>query len=82
MLLLLAGVRRKHARPPVQKEAVLAEDILAMIATLSFGLRDSAILLIGYAADVRRSEIVSLDINRDDTEDGKGWIAIENKVKS
>ena len=76
---VLAGIRRKHARPPVQKEAVLAEDILDMIATLSFGLRDQrdrAILLIGYAGGLRRSEIVSLDINRDDTDEGKGWIEI------
>ena len=76
---VLAGIKRKHARPPVQKEAVLAEDILDMIATLSFGLRDQrdrAILLIGYAGGLRRSEIVSLDINRDDTDEGKGWIAI------
>ena len=79
---VLAGIRRKHTRPPVQKEAILAEDILDMIATLSYGLRDQrdrAILLIGYAGGLRRSEIVSLDINRDDTEDGKGWIAIENR---
>ena len=79
---VLAGIRRKHARPPVQKEAVLAEDILDMSATLSFGLRDQrdrAILLIGYAGGLRRSEIVSLDINRDDTDDGKGWIAIEER---
>ena len=26
---VLAGIKRKHARPPVQKEAFLAEDILA-----------------------------------------------------
>ncbi len=64
---VLAGIKRKHARPPLQKEAILAEDILDMIATLSFGLRDQrdrAILLIGYAGGLRRSEIVSLDINR------------------
>ncbi|MGR3662597.1 MAG: tyrosine-type recombinase/integrase, partial [Paracoccaceae bacterium] len=79
---VLAGIRRKHARPPLQKEAVLAEDILAMIATLSFGLRDMrdrAILLVGYAGGLRRSEIVGLDINRDDTDEGKGWIAIEDQ---
>jgi integrase len=77
---VLAGIRRKHARPPVQKEAVLAEDILAMVATLSFdlrGLRDRAILLIGYAGGLRRSEIVSLDHGRDDTSDSGGWIEIE-----
>lgn len=78
---VLAGIRRKHGRPPVQKEAVLAEDILAMTATLPFdlrGLRDRAILLIGYAGGLRRSEIVSLDVARDDTPDSGGWIQIED----
>ena len=76
---VLAGIRRKHARPPVQKEAILRDDILDMIDTLDYGLRDMrdrAILLIGYAGGLRRSEIVSLDFGRDDTEDGKGWIGI------
>ncbi len=79
---VLAGIRRKHARPPVQKEAILRDDILDMIDTLDYGLRDMrdrAILLIGYAGGLRRSEIVSLDFARDDTEDGKGWIAFEDK---
>jgi integrase len=79
---VLAGIKRKHARPPVQKEAILAEDILDMIDTLDYGLRDMrdrAILLIGYAGGLRRSEIVSLDLGRDDTEDGKGWIKIEDR---
>ena len=76
---VLAGVRRKHARPPVQKEAVLADDILAMINSLPFdlrGLRDRAILLIGYAGGLRRSEIISLDVHKDDTLDSGGWIEI------
>ena len=76
---VLAGIKRKHARPPVQKEAILAEDILAMVATLPYdlrGLRDRAILLIGYAGGLRRSEIVSLDVHKDDTPDSGGWIEI------
>jgi integrase len=76
---VLAGIKRKHARPPVQKEAILAEDILAMIATLPFdlrGLRDRAILLIGFAGGLRRSEIVSLDHGKDDTPDSGGWVDI------
>jgi integrase len=85
---VLAGIKRKHARPPVQKEAILADDILDMIDTLDYGLRDMrdrAILLIGYAGGLRRSEIVSLDFGRDDTDgtgrasDGKGWITIEEQ---
>ena len=79
---VLAGVKRKHARPPVQKEAILAEDILAMVATLPFdlrGLRDRAILLLGYAGGLRRSEIVSLDVHQDDTPESGGWIEIFEK---
>ena len=79
---VLAGIKRKHARPPVQKEAILAEDILAMVATLSFdlrGLRDRAILLLGYAGGLRRSELVSLDVHKDDTPDSGGWIDIFDK---
>lgn len=76
---VLAGIKRKHARPPVQKEAVLPEDILAMVVTLGFdlrGLRDRAILLLGYAGGLRRSEIVSLDVGKDDTSGSGGWIEI------
>ena len=79
---VLAGIKRKHARPPVQKAAILAEDILAMIATLPYdlrGLRDRAILLLGYAGGLRRSEIVSLDVHKDDTPDSGGWIEIMEK---
>lgn len=76
---VLAGIKRKHARPPVQKEAILPEDILAMVATLPNdlrGLRDRAILLIGYAGGLRRSEIVSLNHSKDDTPESGGWIEI------
>ncbi|WP_189681971.1 tyrosine-type recombinase/integrase [Seohaeicola zhoushanensis] len=79
---VLAGIKRRHARPPVQKAAILAEDILAMVATLPFdlrGLRDRAILLLGYAGGLRRSEIVSLDAGKDDTPDSGGWVEIMEK---
>jgi integrase len=74
---VLAGVRRTHGRPPEQKEAVLPEDLLAMIATLDLGdlrgLRDRAILLLGFAGGLRRSEIVGLDCHPEDRLTG-GWI--------
>ena len=76
---VMAGIRRKHARPPEQKEAILPEDIRAMVATLPHdlrGLRDRAILLIGFAGGLRRSEIVSLDRHKDDTLDSGGWVDI------
>ena len=80
---VMAGIRNSHARPPVQKEAVMAEDIIAMIETLDRGslrgLRDRAMLLIGFAGGLRRSEIVGLDLKADQTEDGRGWIEILDK---
>jgi len=76
---VLAGIRRKHGTPPRQKEAVLGDDIKAMVDTLGHdlrGLRDRAILLLGFAGGLRRSEIVGLDVLRDDHSDGHGWIEI------
>jgi integrase len=80
---VMAGIRNSHAKPPVQKEAVLAEDIIAMVETLERGtlrgLRDRAMLLIGFAGGLRRSEIVGLDLKAEQTEDGRGWIEILDK---
>lgn len=75
---VLAGIRNRHAAPPRQKEAILPEDLIAMLETLDRGtlrgLRDRAMLLIGFAGALRRSEIVGLDVGRDQTEDGRGWV--------
>ncbi|WEX12211.1 site-specific integrase [Chelativorans sp. AA-79] len=80
---VMAGIRNTHAAPPRQKEAILPEDLIAMLETLDRGtlrgLRDRAMLLIGFAGGLRRSEIVGLDVGRDHTEDGRGWIEILDK---
>jgi integrase len=76
---VMKGIRRQHGKPPNQKEAVLAEDLLRMIGTLGHnlrGLRDRAILLVGFAGGLRRSEITGLDLGPDQTADGAGWIEI------
>jgi integrase len=62
---VMSGIRRRHARPPDQI-ATLGHDLR--------GLRDRAILLIGFAGGLRRSEITGLDCGPDHTEDGAGWI--------
>ncbi|WP_331375597.1 site-specific integrase [Sinorhizobium chiapasense] len=80
---VLAGIRNTHAAPPRQKEAVLPEHLIAMLETLDRGalrgMRDRAMLLVGFAGGLRRSEIVGLDCDRDQTEDGRGWIEILDK---
>lgn len=82
---VLAGIRRAHGRPPVQKEAIFADDLRAMLALLDNdlrGLRDKAILAIGFAGGLRRSEIVGLDCGPDQTEDGTGWIEIVDRTET
>lgn len=80
---VMAGIRNKHASPPRQKEAILPEDLIAMLETLTRGtlrgLRDRAMLLVGFAGGLRRSEITGLDCGRDQTEDGRGWIEVLDK---
>ncbi len=76
---VLAGIRRAHGRPPLQKEAIFADELLAMLATLEMdlrGIRDRAILAIGFSGGLRRSEIVGLDCGPDQTEGGAGWVEI------
>ncbi|AMS44894.1 site-specific integrase [Aminobacter aminovorans] len=77
---VMAGIRNAHARPPRQKEALLPEDLIAMLETLDRGtlrgLRDRAMLLLGFTGALRRSEIVGLDCGRDQTQDSSGWIEI------
>ncbi|MBW9091639.1 tyrosine-type recombinase/integrase [Rhizobium wenxiniae] len=81
--IVMAGIRNSQGRQPVQKEAVMATDIIAMLETLDRGtlrgMRDRAMLLIGYTGGLRRSEIVGLDLKADQTEDGRGWIEILDK---
>ena len=74
---VLAGVRRTHGRPPIQKEALLPAHLLAMLDALPpsdlRNIRDRAILLIGFAGGLRRSEIVGLDCRDEDSLEGAGW---------
>ena len=58
-----AGIKRTHGRPPKKKRALLVEDLRRALAklpdTLS-GKRDRAILLVGFAGALRRSELANL----------------------
>ncbi|OCJ44715.1 tyrosine-type recombinase/integrase [Agrobacterium rubi] len=80
---VIAGIRNSHARPPVQKEAVMAEDIIGMVETLDRGslrgLRDRAMLLVGFAGGLRRSEIGGLKLKAGETEDRRDWIESPDK---
>jgi integrase len=79
---VMTGLRALRAAPPRQKEAVLPAELAAMLAALDpgalRGLRDRAILLLGFCGALRRSELVGLDLGRDQTPDGRGWIELHD----
>jgi Phage integrase family len=62
----MAGIRRAKGTAPETKAPTLTDDIRAMCAKLPEGLlgvRDRALLLLGFAGAFRRSELVSLDVS-------------------
>ncbi len=61
---VMRGIRREHGGRPSQKAPILADQIKVLadradLDTLA-GIRDRALLLLGFAAALRRSELVSL----------------------
>jgi site-specific recombinase XerD len=62
---LMKGVRRLKGIAPLQKAPTLIDDVRAMIAATDDGLigvRDRALVLVGFAGAFRRSELVGLNI--------------------
>lgn len=62
---LLKGIRRTHGDASNSKEALLIEDLRRVLVALPasiHGVRDRALLLIGFAGGFRRSELVGLDL--------------------
>ena len=61
----LRGIKRKRRRPPLQVKPLLRDDLLSVLDAIGNDikdLRDRALLLIGFAAALRRSELVALDV--------------------
>ena len=61
----LRGIRRTSGSAPTRKAPATADKILAMVAMTDGclkGIRDRAILLLGFAGAFRRSELVALDV--------------------
>lgn len=59
------GITKEQGKAPAQKRAARRDDIKAMIETLPdglLGLRDKALLLVGFAGGFRRSELVGLNV--------------------
>ena len=64
---VMSGIRRQHGTRPLRRAAPLELDPLARLldpidASTLAGRRDQAMLLLGFAAALRRSELVALDV--------------------
>ena len=60
----MKGIRRKHHVAPKQVSPITKERLIKMLQTCEDdvkGVRDRALLLIGFASALRRSELVALD---------------------
>lgn len=62
---LMQGIRRNKGTAQNGKAPTVTADIKAMVASLPdslLGIRDRALLLVGFAGGFRRSELVALDV--------------------
>jgi site-specific recombinase XerD len=64
---VMRGIRRAWKRPLAQKSPAVDDDIKRMVDAVEpqtlKGLRDRALLLLGFAGAFRRSELVALDVD-------------------
>jgi len=61
----LRGIRRVHGKPPAQAAPLLMGDLLLLVDAIPVsvaGARDRCLLLMGFAAGFRRSELMSLRV--------------------
>ena len=65
--LVLAGIRRTYGTRQIAKRALLTEDLRRIVRKLRVekpgGCRDRAVLLVGFGAALRRSELIALDLD-------------------
>jgi integrase len=61
----LRGIKRTRGSPQLEAKPLLREDLVLVLDAMGGGLkaiRDRALLLIGFAGALRRSELVALDV--------------------
>jgi integrase len=71
---VIRGIRREKGTRPEQKRPLSTDELCRMVSALPntpHGLRDRALLLLGFAGGFRRSELARIDFSDvEDTEDG------------
>jgi site-specific recombinase XerD len=71
---VIAGIRREKGTRPDAKRALSTSELRRMVASIPatpHGLRDRALLLVGFAGGFRRSEVAAITVEHvEDTPDG------------
>ena len=62
---VLRGIRRTNGRPQRQAIPILRDDLFLILGQMHSlrGIRDRALILVGFAAALRRSELVGIDVH-------------------
>jgi integrase len=61
----LRGIRRAHGKPQAQVSPILKEDLIVMLSHVpdtAKGARDRALLMLGFCAALRRSELAAVQV--------------------
>jgi integrase len=77
--LTLDGIRRQNGAAKDRARAIVLTDLRAAVEQLPpilAGLRDRALLLIGFFGALRRSEIVGLDVTETVTDGATGYVQV------
>jgi len=78
-----AGLRRELDRPARQKAPITEAELKAMLATLPatlVGVRDRALLLVGFVGAFRRSELVALDVESVANDPAGATISLDRSI--
>lgn len=82
---ILAGIRRLHGARPTQKAPLLRDDLIRMLVAIETdtlkGRRDRALLLLGFAGALRRSELAGLRVS-DMTITPRGLVLVLRQTKT
>lgn len=76
---LLRGIARVHGAASVSAAPLRADDLARVVAAIPSdlgGLRDKALLLVGFACALRRSELVALHVNDVSLIDGRSTLVV------
>lgn len=79
------GIAREHGAPPRKKRAMAVNDLRLLVASCDgdlVGCRDKTLLLIGFMAGMRRSEIVGLDVEDITVEEDAGLRILIRRSKT